>query len=112
MATDEVKHIEHVETSVRAAIIGKGGESTERDMDRSAGNSPAKYDISKPGRNIEMDNEIGIEDWPARSWDLRFISLERSPAVKRGVEDEDDTMWGSAASIDASLRTTVRTRSA
>ena len=94
MATDEVEHVEHAETSVRAAILGNGDEQIERKMDRSVADSPAKYDIGTPGRNIEMEDEAGIEDGPARSSDRRFSTPERNPATKRDAEDEDDTMGG------------------
>ena len=77
---------------MRAAIIGKGDEHIERGMDRSVSNSPAKYNIGTPGRNIEMEDGVGIEDGPARSSDLRVLTLERDPATKREVEDEDGTM--------------------
>ena len=92
MATDEVGNIEHAETSVRAAILGKGDYNTERGMDRSVANSPAEYDIGTPGRTIEMEDEVAIEEGPTRSSDLSFSSPERNPANKREVEDEDETM--------------------
>ena len=55
-------------------------------------NSPARYDIGTPGRSSEMEDEVGIEDGPARASALRFFTLERNPATQRDVEDEDDTM--------------------
>ena len=74
MATDEVENIEHAETSMRAAMLGKGDEHIERGMDRSVANSPARYDSGTPGCNIEMEDKVGIEDWPVRASDLRFPS--------------------------------------
>ena len=53
-------------------MLGKGDENNERKIDRSVADSPAKYDIGTPGRNIEMEDEVGIEDGPARSSDLCF----------------------------------------
>ena len=111
MATDEVENIQHAESSVRDAILGKGDEKTERKMDRSVANSPAKYDIGTPDRNIEMEDEVGVQDGPARSSDL--LSLRLSGAQPRNARLKMKTIpWGSTTSIDASLRTTPWTRSA
>ena len=62
MATDEVDNLKHAETSVRAAVRGKGGETTERELDRCVADGPAKYDIG-------MEDEVGIEDGSSRSSD-------------------------------------------
>ena len=70
MATDEVENIEHAETSARGAMLGEGDWNIEREVDRSLPNSPAKYDIGTPGRIIEMEDSIAIEDGPARALDL------------------------------------------
>ena len=94
MTTDEVENEENAETSVRAAVLGKGdgNEKTEREMDRSVAESPARYDIGTPGRGSGMEDEVGIEDGPVRPTDQRFTTPEQNPATKRDVEDEDDTM--------------------
>ena len=86
--------LENTETSVRAAVFGKGDgkEKTEREMDRSVAESPARYDIGTPGRGSEMEDEVGIEDGPVRPTGRRFTTPLRNPATKREVEDEDDTM--------------------
>ena len=60
MATDEVGNIERVETPVSAEILGKGDENTERGLDKSVAESPAKYGIGTPGRDIELEDEVGI----------------------------------------------------
>ena len=41
-------------------MLGKGDETTEQEMDRSVAESPAKYDIGTPDRNIEIEDEVGV----------------------------------------------------
>ena len=65
----------------------------ERGKDRSVAHcSPVRHDIGTPGRSDQMEDEVGIEDGPARASDLRLFTPERNTATNRGVEDEDDTM--------------------
>ena len=78
-ATDEAENVEHVKKSVRDAILGKGDEKIERGMDTSVANGPAEYGIGTPGRNIDMEDEVGIEDGAARSSDLRVSTPEQNP---------------------------------
>ena len=102
MMTDEVENIENAETSVRAVIIGTCDRIIEREVDRSVADSPAKYDIGTPGRSSETEDEVGIEDGPARASGLRFSTPERNHSTKRDVNAEDDTMGGTT-NIGASL---------
>ena len=92
--TDEVENIEDAETSVRAAILGKGDRRIEREEDRSAMQSSPirRYRIGTQGRSDPMEDEVGIEDGPARASGLRFPAPERNPGTKRDVEDEEDTV--------------------
>ena len=73
MTTDEVENLENVETSVRAAVLGKGDRILEREVDRSVANSLAKYDIGTSGRSSEMEDEDGIQDVP--HWTCAFLHL-------------------------------------
>ena len=82
-------------TSVRAVVLGKGDSIIEREVDRSAVHYiPVRHDVGTPGHSDQMEDEAGIEDGPAQASDLRFSFVERTPLAKRGVEDEDDAMWG------------------
>ena len=54
--------------------------------------SPVRHDIGTPGRSDQMEDEVGIEDGPTRASDLRCSTPEGNPAMKRDVEDEDDTV--------------------
>ena len=70
----------------------KGDRVIEREVNRSVANSPARYDFGTPSRSSEMEDEVGIEDGPARASDLRLFTPGRNPDTKSNVEDEDDTM--------------------
>ena len=50
MTEDEVEHLENAETSVRAAVLGKGdgNDNIEREIDRSVAGSPVRFDIGTP----------------------------------------------------------------
>ena len=71
MTTDEFEHLENAETLVRAAILGTCNRIIERGVDRSVADCQAKYDIGMPRRSSDMEDEVGIEDGPARTSDLR-----------------------------------------